>query len=120
MKALGRKTLRQKVEIETDKYMQENYKELAYQVMCYHSPVVMMQTEALFLEALRIEFGFGASRLIRAHERFCSLANMPANAMGKIPTMMDAVQDMEKIGIDFHKVKPRFQTHEEFIKDEKT
>lgn len=117
MKSLGRKTLRRKVEIETEKYMQDNYLELSYHAVCSHAPEIMRQTEAAILFAMS-QHGYGAKRLKDFHEWYCAIMNMPADLMGKQPSLMDVKSLMEsKYGIDFNKVNPHFPTYEQFCKD---
>lgn len=117
MKALGRKTLRHKVAIETKRYMEENYEELAYHAVCSHAPMIMQQAEAAFLYALSLH-GYGAKRLKDFHEWYCAVMNMPEDLMGKQPSLMDVKALMEsRYGIDFGKVNPHFPTYEQFCKD---
>lgn len=119
MRALSRKTLRQKVEMETEKYMQDNYAELAYHAVCEQAPNIMQQTEAVLLYALSLH-GYGAKRLKDVHDWYCAIMGMPSDLMGKSPKMPDVQKIIrEKYGIDFDRVKPRFQTFEEY-RDGKT
>ena len=47
MKALGKRTIEQKIALETDRYMQENYSELAYHAVSGAVPFIVKQTEAV-------------------------------------------------------------------------
>jgi hypothetical protein len=116
VKSLGRKTLRQKVEIETEKYMKDNYEELAYHAICGQAPIIMQQTEAAVLYALSLH-GYGAKRLKEFHEWYCQIMNFP-EIMGKTPKSLDVMQVMrERYGIDFGKVCPKFPTYEQYKND---
>lgn len=117
MKSLGRKTLRQKVEIETEKYMKENYEELAYHAICGQAPIIMQETEAAMLYALSLH-GYGAKRLKDFHDWYCQIMSMP-QIMGKTPKLLDVMQVMqERYGIDFDRVNPKFPTFEQFKKSD--
>lgn len=118
MKALGSKTLKQKVMRETDKYMQENYKQLSYQAICQQAPTIMQQTEAAMLYAMHLH-GFSAKTISKYHNWYCAIMRMPAKAMGKTPKMYDILEFMKKTyGIDFTEIKPNFPSFEEYDSDE--
>lgn len=118
MRAFGNRTLKQKVIRETNKYMQENFKELSYQAVCSQAPAIMRQSEAVMLYALSLH-GFGAKRLNDFHEWYCAIMNMPVNVIGKKNDMHNVLELMKsKYGIDFEKVKPDLPSFEEYQKDE--
>lgn len=115
MKSLGRKTLRQKVEIETEKYMKENYEKLAYYAVAENAHYIAEQVEATMLLVLQ-KRGYGAKRLQEVHKEFVGLISMP-DVFGKIPQAEDCMKLMsEKYGIDFSEVKPRFMEYEQYKK----
>ena len=116
MKSLGRKTLRQKVEIETEKYMKENYEELAYHAICGQAPDITRQTVAMMLYAMSLN-GYGTKRLNKAYEMFLSVLNMP-KVFGKDLKCEDAMKMLaEKHGIDFSRINPHFQSYEEYARE---
>lgn len=119
MKALGRRTLKQKVAIETDRYMQENYHELAYRIMCEQAPTIMQQTEAAFLYALS-QHGYGEKRLKQFHEWYCNVMILPPDMLGKTPKLTDVITVVkDRYGIDLDRVSPNFPTFAEYCKGEK-
>ena len=116
MKALGRKTIKSKVAIETERYMSENYMELAYHAICGQAPVIMQQTEAVMLYVLS-QHGYGEKRLKQIHDWYCQIMSLPANVMGKTPSMTDVMNLVHgKYDIDLDRVSPRFPTFEEYCK----
>lgn len=119
MRALSKKTIYQKLEIEANKQLDEKSTEIGYNAVVGCMPHIVMQTEAMFLYAMS-KHGYGEKRLKDFHEWFCSIANMPANMLGKDNYAIDAVKLMnEKYGIDFGKVRVVAPTYEKYFKGER-
>lgn len=114
MKAFGRKTLREKVKYETEKYLQENYQELAYNAISGAAPYLVKQIEAMILYSMSLH-GYGAKRLKYFHEWFRAVAEMPSSIMGKTPKAEDCENFLaSKYGLNIGDVKIHFPTFEEF------
>lgn len=113
MKALGRKTLEQKVRHEADRYVRDEYNKLAYEAIAGQMPEIMRQTAATFLWAMS-QHGYGAKRLRDCFDWFEAVCNMPpvfdqTMKMTDIKALMQA-----KYGIDFSKINPHLESYEEF------
>lgn len=117
MKSLGRKTLRQKVEIETDKYLQENYQEFSYEIMRGAAPYMMRQAVALTLYALT-KMGFGVKRLGDVYDRIVDTATMPAEMLGNKVRIEDVERLLEdKYHIDLDRLKIELPLYDEWKKE---
>lgn len=117
MKAFGRKTLRQKVKIETDKYLQENYQEFSYEIMRGAAPYMMRQAVALTLYALT-KMGFGVKRLGDVYDRIVDAANMPAEMLGSKVRIEDVERLLtDKYHIDLDRLKINLPPYDEWKKE---
>ena len=114
MKALGKRTIEQKIALETDRYMQDNYSELAYNAVSGAVPFIVKQTEAVMLCALS-RHGYGAKRLKEFHDWFKAMAELPADIMGKTVRVDDCENFLaEKYGLQLEAIRMTFPDYETF------
>lgn len=117
MKAFGRKTLREKVKYETEKYLQENHQELTYEVMRGAAPYMMRQAVALTLYALT-KMGFGVKRLGDVYDRIVDIATMPAEMLGAKVRSEDVERLLtDKYHIDLDRLKINLPPYDEWKKE---
>ena len=117
MKTFGRKTLREKVKYETEKYLQENHQELTYEVMRGAAPYMMRQAVALTLYALT-KMGFGVKRLGDVYDRIVDIATMPAEMLGA-KVRSDDVERLltDKYHIDLDRLQINLPPYDEWKKE---
>lgn len=117
MKAFGRKTLREKVKHETEKYLQENHQELTYEIMRGAAPYMMRQSVALTLYALT-KMGFGVKRLGDVYDRIVDAATMPAEMLGNKVRIEDVERLLtDKYHIDLDRLKIELPPYDEWKKE---
>lgn len=117
MKVFGRKTLREKVKCETEKYLQENHQELTYEVMRGAAPYMMRQAVALTLYSLT-KMGFGVKRLGDVYDRIVDAATMPAEMLGN-KVRIDDVERLltDKYHIDLDRLQINLPSYDEWKKE---
>lgn len=117
MKVFGRKTLREKVKYETEKYLQENHQELTYEVMRGAAPYMMRQAVALTLYALT-KMGFGVKRLGDVYDRIVDTATMPAEMLGNKVRIEDVERLLtDKYHIDLDRLQINLPSYDEWKKE---
>lgn len=117
MKVFGRKTLREKVKYETEKYLQENHQELTYEVMRGAAPYMMRQAVALTLYALT-KMGFGVKRLGDVYDRIVDASTMPAEMLGSKVRIEDLERLLaDKYHIDLDRLKIELPPYDEWKKE---
>lgn len=117
MKVFGRKTLREKVKYETEKYLQENHQELTYEVMRGAAPYMMRQAVALTLYALT-KMGFGVKRLGDVYDRIVDIATMPAEMLGAKVRSEDVERLLtDKYHIDLDRLQINLPSYDEWKKE---
>lgn len=117
MKAFGRKTLREKVKYETEKYLHENHQELTYEIMRGAAPYMMRQAVALTLYALT-KMGFGVKRLGDVYDRIVDAETMPAEMLGNKVRIEDVERLLEdKYHIDLDRLKINLPPYDEWKKE---
>lgn len=116
MKALGHKVMTERIKIETQKYLQDEYDKLVYAAMIKQMPEYVKQTEAMILWYLS-KNGWGKKRLQWLHSGFVSLTKM-SEVLGKVPQAKDCMKYLtDNYGIDFNEVNPNMESFEEFCND---
>lgn len=117
MKTFGRKTLREKVKYETEKYLQENHQELTYEIMRGAAPYMMRQAAALTLYALT-KMGFGAKRLGDVYDQIVDVATMPAEMLGSKVRSEDLERLLtDKYHIDLDRLQINLPPYDEWKKE---
>ena len=117
MKVFGRKTLREKVKYETEKYLQENYQELSYEIVRGAAPYMMRQAVALTLYALT-KMGFGVKRLGDVYDRIVDIATMPAEMLGAKVRSEDVERLLtDKYHIDLDRLQINLPSYDEWKKE---
>ena len=117
MKVFGRKTLREKVKYETEKYLQENHQELTYEVMRGAAPYMMRQAVALTLYALT-KMGFGVKRLGDVYDRIVDAATMPEEMLGNKVRIEDLERLLtDKYHIDLDRLQINLPSYDEWKKE---
>lgn len=117
MKVFGRKTLREKVKYETEKYLQENHQELTYEVMRGAAPYMMRQAVALTLYALT-KMGFGVKRLGDVYDRIVDAATMPEEMLGSKVRIEDLERLLaDKYHIDLDRLQINLPSYDEWKKE---
>lgn len=116
MKSISRRTAKSKIQIESEKYVQDRYEQLMYEAVAESAPYIVRQAVAAVLYALKLH-GYGEKRLNDVFRWTCDAMQMP-EILGRRADCDHVIELMAKqYNIDFTELKVEFQSYEDYKHD---